>query len=210
MAKFPEPPTPAVLAALGAATHTLPVGTRVWRIFFMGGGHPTAWSQFRAWGPTDARFDHHLPPPSLQSREILYGAIEPQAGQTVIAEVFQSTRVVERAWRAPCLVAFDTTEPLHLLDLRGAWPTKAGASTAITSGVRSRARRWSQTIYAAFPDVDGLIYGSSMNGNQPCVALYERANRAMPAHPMFIRMLSDPAMLTILKNACVSLNYVLA
>ena len=175
----------------------------------MGGAHPTSWDQFRAFGPTESRFDHHLPPPSLQTREILYGAVGPKAGQTAIAEVFQATRVVERARRAPCLVAFDSTEDLRLLDLTGTWSTRAGASMAIASGPRSRARRWSQAIYEAFPELDGLVYGSSMNGNQPCVALYERAIRAMPARPMFNRMLSDPAMVTILKNVCVALNYTL-
>ena len=78
---------------------------------------------------------------------------------------------------------------------------------ALASGLRARARRWSQAIHAAFPAVDGLRYGSSMNGNQPCVALYERAGRAMPANPTYNRLLTDPTMLTTLKNACADLNY---
>jgi hypothetical protein len=48
-----------------------------------------------------------------------------------------------------------------------------------------------------------------MHANQPCVALYERALRAMPAHPVFHRMLSDPTVLTLLKNACGEVNYFL-
>lgn len=209
MAKFPEPPAPAALARLGPELQLLPKGTRIWRIHFLGGAHPTSWSQFRAWGPTGARFDHHLPPPGLQNREILYGTLGPLAGQTALAEVFQAARVVERSRRAPCLVAFDTTVPLRLLDLTGTWPTRAGASMAIATGTRSRARRWSQAIHAAFPEVDGLLYRASMHGNQPCVALYERSRKAMPTHPMFNRMLCDPALLTILKNACAALNYAL-
>jgi hypothetical protein len=189
--------------------HLLPAGTRVFRTFFLGGAHPTSWNQFRAWGPTEARFDHHLPPPSLQAREILYGALGPEAGLTTLAEVFQETRVVDRSLKAPCLVAFDTGVDLRLLDLTGTWPTLAGASMALASGLRARARRWSQAIHLAFPSVDGLLYGSSMNGNQPCVALYERARRAMPAHPSFNRMLTDPILLTTLKNACAQINYVL-
>jgi len=31
---------------------------------------------------------------------------------------------------------------------------------ALASGQRARARRWSQAIYEAFPQVDGLLYGS--------------------------------------------------
>jgi hypothetical protein len=80
-------------------------------------------------------------PPSRQAREILYGAIGPKAGLTAITEVFQETRVVDRACKAPCLIAFDT-----------------------------------------------------------------RVERAMPACPSFNRMLTDPTMLTTLKNACADLN----
>ena len=207
MAKFPEPSLPAVLADLGPAIQVLPAGTRIFRIYFLGGAHPTSWNQFRAWGPTDARFDHHLPPPSLQARAILYGAIGPGGGLTALAEAFQEARVVDRACKSPCLSALDTIVDLRLLDLTGTWPTMAGASMALASGLRARARRWSQAIHAAFPAVDGLRYGSSMNGNQPCVALYERAGRAMPANPTYNRLLTDPTMLTTLKNACADLNY---
>lgn len=209
MPKFPEPPTPAELAAIGADIQVLPAGTRIWRVYFQAGAHPTTWGQFRAWGPTDARFDHQVPPPSVQTREILYGAVGPTAAITAIAEVFQASRVVERARRAPTWAAFDCTRDLRVLDLTDTWPTRAGASMAITSGQRARARRWSQAIYTVFPDVDGLLYGSSMNANQLCVALYERALGAMPARPVFHRLLSDPAVLTLLKNACAAVGYAL-
>jgi hypothetical protein len=209
MVKFPEPPTPAELAHLGPDIQILPAGSTIWRIAFMGGSHPTSWGQFRAWGPTDARFDHHLPPASIQAREILYGAIGPQGALTALAEVFQNTRTVDRAFNTPFLASFDTTRDLRLLDLTGDWPTKAGASMAISSGPRARARRWSRELYAAFPDVDGLLYGSSMHANQPCVALYERAAKAMPASPSTNRMLADPNLLTTLKNACADLGYLL-
>jgi hypothetical protein len=206
MAKFPEPPSPAALRALGADLHPLPAGTRIWRIYFQAGDHPTTWSQFRSWGPTDARFDHHLPPPGLKERGILYGAAGPQGAVTALAEVFQAARVVERERRAPTWVAFDTSQPLRLLDLTGTWPTRAGASMAIGTGPRARARRWSQAIYEAFPDLDGLWYGSSMHANQPCLALYERARRALPERPVFHRMLADPVVRTLLRNACGALN----
>lgn len=209
MAKFPEPPALAALARLGPDIHILPAGSRIWRIYFMGGSHPTAWGQFRAWGPTGARFDHHLPPASVQSREILYGAIGPKGALTALAEVFQDTRTVDRGYNHPFLASFETTRELRLLDLTGTWPTKAGASTAISSGPRARARRWSQACYTAFPGMDGLLYGSSMHANEPCVALYERAVKAMPASPSTNRMLLDPNLLTTLKNGCGDLNYLL-
>lgn len=209
MPKFPEPPAAAELAAIGASVHVVTAETWIWRVYFQAGSHPTTWGQFRTWGPTEARFDHHLASPAGQARQILYGAIGGKAAVTAIAEGFQATRVVERSRRAPTLVALASTRDLRLLDLTGTWPTKAGASMAITTGQRARARRWSQAIYAAFPDVDGLLYGSSMNANEPCVALYERALSAMPARPAFHRQLSDPAVLTLLKNACTAVGYAL-
>jgi hypothetical protein len=116
---------------------------------------------------------------------------------------------VERVRRLPAWVAFDTAADLRLLDLTGTWPTRAGASMAVASGLRARSRRWSQAIHEAFPEVDGLCYGSSMNANQPCVALYERALRAVPERPVFHRLLSDPVVFTLLRNACLELNYTL-
>lgn len=209
MPKFPDPPSKAELMALGPDIHGIAAGTRVWRIYFQAGAHPTTWSQFRAFGPTDSRFDHHLPPPSLQPREVLYGCLGPAAAITAIAEVFQASRTVERTPRAPAWVAFDTVADLRLLDLTGTWPTRAGASMAINTSRRDRARAWSQAIYDAFPDVDGLLYPSSMHANHPCVALYERARRAVPTLPVFHRSLADPAVLLRLKGACAAVNYVL-
>ncbi len=210
MPKFPEPPPVADLAALGTALHPLPAGTRIWRTYFRAGAHPTTWDQFRSWGPTKSRFDHHPPPAQLHpDRAILYGALGGRAAITTIAEVFQATRTVERARRSPAWVAFDTTADLQLLDLSGTWPTKAGASMVINSGPRPRAQRWSRAFHDAFPDIDGVLYPSSMNANEPAAALYERAKRVMPAHPRFHRQLADPTVLTMLKNACFAVNYAL-
>lgn len=209
MPKFPEPSTPAQLAGIKADIEVLPAGTTIWRVYFGSGMHPTTWGQFRAWGPTDARFDHHLPPPRMQARSILYGAIGLSAAITAIAEAFQMSRVVERARKAPTWVAFDIGKDLRLLDLTGAWPTKAGVSMAIASGPRERARRWSRVIYAAYRDIDGVLYGSSMHANEPCIALFERARAAIPARPVFHRLLADPSVLTLLKNACATVGYTL-
>lgn len=207
MSKFPLPPSRAALVQVGADLHLLPAGTVIWRIYAQGGAHPTTWGQFRAWGPTGARFDHHLPPPRSQSREILYGATGTDAAATTLAEVFQETRTVDRGRDAPAWVAFATLVDLRLLDLTGNWPTRAGASMALGSGPRARARRWSVAIYDAYPDVDGLVYPSSMNRHEPCVALYERSRRAMPRYPVFHRTLWDPAVLGMLKNPCARLGY---
>ncbi len=202
MPKFPEPPATGL--ALPAITKTLPAGTRLWRIYATAGAHPSAWNAFRYFGPTAARFDPHDPPPHAQTKGILYAA---RQAITCLAEVFQDTHVIDRASRAPWLVGFELQRSAVLLDLTGAWPTRAGASMAINTGPRPRARRWSRAIYAAYADVDGILYASSMHANQPAVALYERAQPFMPAAPIFNRALADPALLNRLATAAGRLGY---
>jgi hypothetical protein len=201
MAKLPEPPHPLTVAPELVPLRT---GQRLWRIYFAGGAHPVTWRDFRHYGPTNARFDHHDTPPHTQPKGILYAAVDPV---TCLAEVFQATRTIDRTASAPWLVAFDMARDVSLLDLTGPWPTRAGASMAISSGPRPRARRWSQAIYASYPAAFGLRYGSSMHANKPCVALYERARTAMPRAPLFHRALSDPALLLRLNAAATRLGY---
>ena len=80
-------------------------------------------------------------------------------------------------------------------------------STAINSGPRARARRWSQALYAAFPEADGLWYASSMHGGAPALALYKRAEDALPPTPFFHRALGDPLLRVVLENAAAELGY---
>jgi hypothetical protein len=204
VAKFPEPPAPRELAAVAPVTRLLARGTRCWRIYFRGGPHATAWNTFRGFGPTSARFDHHLPPPRSQTRQVLYTA---ENAATCVAEVFQDSRTIDRRRRDPWLAGFELARSVRLLDLRSTWPTQAGASMAINSGPRSRARRWSQAIYDAYPRVDGLYYASSMNANQPAIVLYERATDSLPARPVFHRALADAAMTTAIVRAAARFNY---
>lgn len=201
MAKLPRPP---VRLVLPPELHTVPAGSLVWRIFWTAGPHPTTWNVWRPWGPTGSRFDHQMPPPQLQARAILYGAT---GATTCFAEFFQRRRTINRSRRAPCLAAFRTTRALTLLDLTGEWPTRAGASMAINTGPRGRAREWSRVIYASYPDVEGLWYGSSMHGNRPCMALYERGRSVTPPTPDFHRLLSDPAMWAVVGEAAGRLGY---
>jgi hypothetical protein len=176
----------------------------LWRLYFRGGRHPTFWNTFRAYVPTSGRFDPQVPPPSVQARMILYAA---ERGPTCLAEVFQDTRVIDRTARDPWLAAFSLDQPLDLLDLTGPWPTRAGASQAISSGPRPRAQRWSRAIYEAYPACRGICYRSSMYGGSPCVALYDRASAALPARPVFHRPLIDPALLTALKRVARETGY---
>jgi len=201
MAKLPEPPQ---RLTIPAALRDLPAGATVWRIYFAAGPHPTTWRDFRWFGPTNSRFDHHDSPARVQTRGVLYGAMEPI---TCLAEVFQATRTIDRAANAPWLVAFTTAQKLSLLDLTGTWPTRAGASMAIHSGPRPRARRWSYAIYDAYPRVEGLWYASSMYANRASFVLYERGQAAVPTAPLFHRALSDPALGTRLSAAAATLGY---
>lgn len=202
MPKLPEPPPLAALAAIPPHIRTVPPGTRLWRIYFRGGEHPGAWNAFRFFGPTNSRFDHHLP--AAPDRGILYAATE---GSVPFAEVFQESRVIDRRRLSPWLVAFDLAAPVVLLDLSGDWPTRAGASAALNSGPRPRARRWSQRIYQAYPAIAGLWYPSSMGGSRPAIALYERARAALPSHPVFHRALDDPALTAIVLRAAGRFGY---
>jgi hypothetical protein len=201
MAKLPNPPSPITAPA---ATTTFRAGSVLWRLYSAGGAHPGAWDAFRYFGPTNARFDHHLLPKSVQARGILYAADELT---TCIAEVFQATRVIDRSANAPWLVGFEIVRDVVLLDLTGAWPTLAGASMAINSGPRPKARAWSQEIYAAYPTVEGLLYGSSMHANKRAFALYERAHSALAPSPVFHRALGDPALRSRLIAAATTLGY---
>ncbi len=207
MPKFPEPPAAERLAAVAPALRVLPAGSELWRLYFRGGAHPASWHTFRAYGPVrSARLDHHLPPPRVQENAILYAA---GAGPTCLAEVFQEGRLIDRTARQPWLVAFATVAELLLLDLTGLWPTRAGASLALTTGPRPRAQRWSRAIYEVYPRVQGLFYGSSMHGNAPAVALYERSLPALPATPFFHEALSAPALLLPLQRVALQIGYAL-
>jgi hypothetical protein len=204
--KFPGPPFRGQLVArLPPDVKALSPGTIVWRIYFRSGTHPITWNRFRHWGPVaTARFDHHSIPARPQARGTVYGALRVY---TCFAEVFQDTRTIERSRKRPWLVGFELIRPVSLLDLTGTWSTKAGASMAISSGRRDRARAWSVRIYEDYPTIEGLYYPSSMDSNQPSIALYERAHDALPTRPLFHRALADPALTGAVVRAALLFNY---
>lgn len=204
MAKLPDPPLPSDLAKVAPAVKSIPRGKLIWRIYFQGGPFPTTWDCFRFIGPTGNRFDHHEPPLRKQKRGILYGSID---GPTSFAEVFQNERVIDVGRHEPWLVAFRLTSRVDLLDLSGTWPTRAGASMAINSGARARARKWSQAIYKAYPKIQGLWYCSSMNANKNAIALNERAKDALPKSPDFHRALADASLAAMVQKAAAEFGY---
>lgn len=208
MAKLPEPPPASALREVSPDIETLPAGTRIYRIYFRGGRHPGTWDSLRAYGPAPgARFDHHTKPARLQDRSIMYAATGNDAIATCVAEVFQQSRLVDTGCRSPWLACFALMQEVSLLNLRDKWPTRAGASMNLNSGPRPRCRRWSKAIYEAYPQARGLIYASSMNANEPAIALYERAILAIPALPVLNRPLSDPALLVPLERIAAGLGY---
>lgn len=204
MPKLPQPPPTPDLARIPPAWRAVPAGTALFRVYFRGGPYPGAWDRFRHYGPTNARFDHHEPPPRVQDRGILYAAGHPR---TSLAEVFQAGRTIDARREEPWLVGFRLATDIRLLDLTGLWPTRAGASMAISSGPRPAARRWSGAIYQAYPDAAGLWYGSSMAANAPCVALFERAAEALPSLPSFHRALADETLRAFLETCGEVLRY---
>jgi hypothetical protein len=200
----------AALRAIERDATRLARGTALARVYFTAGPHPARWNQFRRYGPTNARFDHHVPDargrPVAQDRTILYCAT---SAVTCFAEAFQETRRIDRVRKAPWLAVFRLERDLELLDLTGAYATRAGASMAINSGNRVRARAWASAWYEAFPDLHGIRYASSMNANEPAIALTDRAAKLapLPAHPEFNRPLADDALLDVLKHAAARLGY---
>ncbi len=211
MAKLPRPKGSAALpAATSRDVRTPDVGTVLARVYFAGGAHPTRWDTFRRYGPTLARYDHHLPDARAgaieQDRCVLYAATD---ARTCLAEVFQNTRRIDRVRNAPWLTIFALRKPVRLLDLTGTYPTRCGASMAINSGPRASARAWAQRFYDEHRDLHGLFYASSMHANQPAIVLNDRAVAlgALPVHPQFNRALADDLLLDVLKHAAVDLGY---
>ena len=210
MAKFPRPDSAAAIQKTPPEVRTLPKGAVMARVYFSGSAHPTRWNGFRQYGPTNARFDHHLldkrGQPWMQKRSVLYCASN---AVTCLAEVFQQTRRIDRVRDAPWLAIFVLQRPVRLLDLSGTYPTRVGASMAINSGSRVRAREWAQRFYEAHDDLQGIYYASSMHANRPAIALNDRAEKtgALPAYPRFNRALADDALLDVLKHAAAALGY---
>jgi hypothetical protein len=206
VAKLPNPPGVEELRRVEPEIMMLPVGVFLFRIYFRGGDYPGGWKEFRSFGPlASARFDQHPEPRQLhESFGILYGA---SRIKTCVAEVFQEKRTVNTREREPWLVGFSLSERLPLLNLTGDWPTRAGASMSIHSGPRPKSRRWSRTIYTAYPEVVGLLYASSMHANQPAVAFYERATGAITPNPEIHVPLSHPGLAGGLEEMAKELGY---
>lgn len=216
MSRLPKPPAPDVLKSLLRPHEdvvAMETRTRLVRVFAAGGVHRQQWNTFRDTGPLPhARFDPHPPAPAGRPSTtpgdgVLYFGL---SARTSVAEVFQRTSIVDRSTRRPHLVVFRPCRPLRLLDLTGLWPTRAGASQEISSGPKDRTQEWARAIRAAFPDLDGLWYRSSMDSGDPAVCLWEPpAADALPPSPEVLLPLDYPGLDLPLARICDALNYTL-
>lgn len=212
MPKLPQNPDLDRLRSLNPALREL-TDNELWhRIYRRGGEHPTRWDALRYFGPTDARFDHHLRDsrgePHTQDRGIIYLASDIP---TCLAEVFQTNREVDRRDRHPWLASFRLQSTLAILDLTDTFPVQVGGSMKLVSGPRRYAQNWARGFYEAYPAIDGLYFNSSMT-NSPVLALFERglAKRPFPTTPKFHRSLADPLLLIPIQEACADIGYKLS
>lgn len=179
------------------------------RIYKRGGDYPTLWHSFRYFGPTGARFDHHLPDDQgrgqLQQRGIIYVAT---GIPTAMAEVFQDKRSLNRYRDEPWLVSFTLAANITLLNLTGTFCVQAGGSMKLVSGPTLYSQNWSRGFYECYEMIQGLYHPSSLT-NRPIITLYERAdaNVVFSKVPRFHRALADPLLLEPLRNCCREIGY---
>jgi hypothetical protein len=183
------------------------------RIFTAYGGHPQRWNTFRYTGPLPhGRFDPHPPgaggavTADRNSGVIYFGL----SVRTSVAEVFQTTSIVDRRTRGPRLVVVRPARPLRLLDLTGSWPTRAGASQALSTGPKKATQTWARAIHCAFPSLDGLWYRSSMDGRGHAVCLWDPpGGTALPIAPDVLLPLDHPGLDVPLGRICEEIGYLL-
>jgi hypothetical protein len=75
------------------------------------------------------------------------------------------------------------------------------------TGVPVLASFVAQRLYEAYPSVDGLLYSSSMYGNAPAIALFERAQDCLPIRPVFHRELRDLVLDRIMRSTANAIGY---
>ncbi|MDV6012247.1 RES family NAD+ phosphorylase [Haloechinothrix sp. LS1_15] len=216
MSRLPLPPSPAALATglrMDEDIVAVHPATRLVRIFNAEGRHRQTWDSFRYTGPLPhGRFDPQQPdeeggPTTDPENGVLYFGLSARTG---IAEVYQATSTVDRVTRAPHVAVIRPVRTLRLLDLTGLWPTRMGASQEIASGPKKITQVWARAIRAAYPDLDGLWYPSSMDSGNPAICLWDPSARsALPSDPDLLLPLSHPGLDMPIARVCNELNYVM-
>lgn len=222
MSALPPPDTSKFPSPLpGSALRTLPAGTVFGRIYDAGGAHPALWHEFRHFGPAGSRFDHH-PDPAGHHPDHAVTYVTPQisvppatATQGVLlvclSECFSDRGVIERGdgsadGTQPRFVLFASTRDITLLDLvDSTWITDTGGNDQINTGDRALSRPWARAIHQTYPDVDGVFYRPRTIAQRPrlpearAVALWERAEDALPVSPTADIELSSPGLTVTLE-----------
>jgi len=196
-------PGPAELTDQSEDWVVLPTSSVLWRVHSTAGDHVVGWDKLRHWGPSDARFDPHLPPSSVQSIGVSYTSFDVPTG---LAEAYQVRRVVNTVFEAPYLTSWSPQRQLRLLDLTRTWPVRNGASHAINTGRHDLCREWARAIYRRWPAADGLYYCSAMTG-RPSVALWTASADSFPGRPSFSHALAAPMVRGLLQAAADEIGY---
>lgn len=177
----------------------------LWRVHRTTGAHVLPWNALRNYGPLPSmRWDPH--PDSRPGRHVdgvLYAATD---AATALAEVFQTTRLIDTRVGAPRLTAWEPTRPLRLLDLSGTWLIRNGASAALTVAPRATCRSWARATHLTWPHLDGLAVPSTMTGD-PNVVLWNAAEDSLPESPAFSRALAHPLVWSIAQAAAARIGY---
>jgi hypothetical protein len=134
-------------------------------------------------------------------------------GETALVEAFQETAVLNRTRDEPWLVVFSLRRQVRLLDLRGSWSTRAGASMALAAADEPETTQaWARAIYAEYRHIQGLIYPSAMRGRPSTpvpagvsselfchnVGLSDRARLSIAARPRLHLPLDHPGLTAML------------
>ncbi|MCT2300220.1 RES family NAD+ phosphorylase [Dietzia cinnamea] len=181
---------------------TVNPGTALWRIHRTGGPFPSAWSDYRFYGPLPGmRWDPHPAPTAAHTDcAVLYTAYDLP---TCIAEVSHPAGLVDTVTASPFATSWSPTRPLRLLDLTRQWPLRMDATHALMFAPRSTCRNWAHEIWKTArsegKQLDGLEVQSTVTGSNMAV-LFSDSQNALPAAPAFTSPLSGPMVFTIAAN----------
>jgi hypothetical protein len=177
----------------------------LWRIHRTEGQYVLPWNALRTYGPLPSmRWDPHAGPlPASQTEGVLYAAADVA---TSLAEVYQTTRVIDTRAGAPALTVWEPQRRLRLLDLCGTWLLRNSASAALLAAPRSTYRRWARAIHITWPELDGL-YAPSTLTRRPNLVLWSAAADSIPQTPSFSRPLAHPFVWSIAQAASAEIGY---
>lgn len=181
----------------------------LWAVLDTVGAYVRPFGQMRSWGPLPSgRFDPHPdgPPGDTSGELVSYAAT---SLVTAVAERYRDRRAVTpHDHNQPAAYAWLPRRDLRLIDVTGPGAVRLGASHKINSGPKNVTRRWARALRSAWPDADGLLYASSMTGEQ-AVTLWAPAQSTFGPAPAFASLIASPAPIwrATLRDACSELGY---